>query len=129
MTRQRTGDNPLKAGAAGDEAFWQGKPIWLNPHIGDNARDWTRRWRQAEDEYLGRSGAVKLAVGERYSAEALRPYRPAGIPEAPRRVIHSAKGHGNRGEKKPHGILYGDPFRRNERSTRFLPGETPWKRT
>jgi hypothetical protein len=134
MTRQRTGNNHMEARAEGREAFWAGRVVMVNPHVGADARLWTAAWRAAETDFLTRSGAARACPGRQYPLDELARFRPSDIPEAPRKLVHSPKGRGNKGKGKPAGLVFGDPSRHNQpsespASTRFLPGDTPWKST
>jgi len=50
--------------AAGHDAFWSGKPIWVNPLMGERAREWAAGWRQGLDELCRRCGNKSMPTAD-----------------------------------------------------------------
>jgi hypothetical protein len=86
MNRDREGQTASWRGVI---AFWSGRPVCVNPEVGNEAREWTRGWRQAEAALLQHVPDARRDASGRYDRALVDRYRPddvpAYVPTAPRR--------------------------------------------
>ena len=64
----------------GREAFWNGRAIWGNPHLGTEADDWREGWRAA-------FGTFEAAGGAEITPADLARLRPTDLPKPRARGI------------------------------------------
>ena len=74
----------MEPAAAGRAAFWQGRPVCANPHVGGPAREWTSGWKRAQAALVTQPGQDAWALSRAERMGLFRLYRPVDVPRSTR---------------------------------------------